>query len=159
VSKLCRLSGEVIAKRDGATLAELAIENKADLSWADLSWANLSGASLSGANLSEANLSWADLSGANLMGANLMGANLWRAAGILAVGPLPTSGRIAYIVQHDSGPMVQIGCHWGKVADTANIIRRGWPSDRAEAAIQMIEAAAAALALQGKEFAFMEMGA
>jgi len=48
----------------------------ADLSWADLSWADLSWANLSGANLSGADLSWADLSGANLSGANLSGANL-----------------------------------------------------------------------------------
>jgi hypothetical protein len=65
---------------------KLAIETKADLSWANLfgadlsganlSWANLSGADLSGANLSGADLSWANLSGANLSGANLSGADL-----------------------------------------------------------------------------------
>ena len=49
------------------TLAvKLAIEKKADLSWANLSEANLSEA-----NLSEADLSWANLSRANLSEANL----------------------------------------------------------------------------------------
>jgi hypothetical protein len=60
---------------------KLAIETKADLSWAnlfgaDLSGANLSWANLSRANLSGANLSWANLSLANLSWANLSGADL-----------------------------------------------------------------------------------
>ena len=50
---------------------KLAIEAKADLSWANLSGADLSWADLSWANLSGANLSGANLSGANLSGANL----------------------------------------------------------------------------------------
>ena len=87
-----RFSGAVLfsCKADSMKIAvKLAIEAKADLSWADLSWADLSwadlswadlsGANLSGANLSGANLSQADLSRADLSGANLSRANLSRA--------------------------------------------------------------------------------
>ena len=55
---------------------ELAVKQRANLSWANLSDANLSDANLSEANLSEANLSWANLSEANLSWANLSWANL-----------------------------------------------------------------------------------
>jgi hypothetical protein len=78
---------EIKSRYDGSVLfscealnmgvaVKMAIEAKADLSWADLSGADLSGANLSGANLSGADLSGANLSGANLSGANLSGADL-----------------------------------------------------------------------------------
>jgi hypothetical protein len=65
---------------------------------ADLYRANLREADLSEADLSEADLSEADLSEAN---------------GIMAFGPMPTSGRMIYAVRHDSGWMVKAGCFWG----------------------------------------------
>ena len=58
---------------------KLAIETRANLSWANLSGADLSGADLSWANLSLADLSRANLSGANLSRADLSRANLSRA--------------------------------------------------------------------------------
>ena len=69
-----RFSGAVLFSCEAENMkiaVKLAIEAKANLSWAKLSGANLSGADLSGADLSGANLSWANLSGANLSGANL----------------------------------------------------------------------------------------
>jgi hypothetical protein len=62
--KLLRRDGTEIG--EGESLREIAIAEKADLSWANLSGADLSGANLSGADLSGANLSRANLSGANL---------------------------------------------------------------------------------------------
>ena len=74
-----RFSGSVLFSCEADSMksaVKLAIEAKADLSWANLSRANLSWADLSGANLSWANLSRANLSRANLSGADLSGANL-----------------------------------------------------------------------------------
>jgi hypothetical protein len=103
---------------------------EADLEGANLSWANLKRARLSHADLYEANLSWANLKKANLVAANLVGANLEGvdlegtclegsnlegAKGIYAAGPMPTSGRIIYFVQHKDKIMVRAGCFWGDI--------------------------------------------
>jgi hypothetical protein len=53
---------------------------------------------------------------ANLSGADLSWANLSKAKNIISLGPMPTSGRIIYIVRHpekEGGAMVQAGCFWG----------------------------------------------
>jgi hypothetical protein len=117
---------------------KLAIETKADLSWANLfgadlsganlSWANLSGADLSGANLSGADLSGADLSkadlsgadlskadlsgaylsGANLSGANLSGAKIRR---IIQIGPIGSRDAMLVVwVMEDSSYRYSTGC-------------------------------------------------
>lgn len=72
-----RWSGAVIHSGEVNTIAELIVQNKADLRSADLSSADLYRADLSGADLSGANLSGADLSGADLRRANLSGGVSW----------------------------------------------------------------------------------
>ena len=94
-----------------------------DLYGADLRGANLSGANLYDAHLRRANLSGADLSDADLTGANLRGANLYGAYGIVSFGPVGARRRIGYVVKHDGGAMVQLGCFWGDHASAIEAIR------------------------------------
>jgi hypothetical protein len=70
-------------------------------------------ANLRGANLYRADLRGANLRGADLYGADLYGADLRGAKGIMSFGPMPTSGRMIYVVWHDTHWMVQAGCFWG----------------------------------------------
>ena len=115
------------ASLHGASLRAVDLRG-ANLREADLRAANLHGASLRGADLREADLREADLREASLRGADLRGANLREAdlreanlhgaslqaaAGIKVFGPMPTSGRIIYAIDHDKTYMISAGCFWG----------------------------------------------
>ena len=138
----------------GAKRANLRGANlrEADLRGAYLWGANLREADLWGADLREADLReadlwgaylWgADLRGANLCGANLCGANLRGAIGIVAFGPVPSSGRIGYVVQHEPEPMVQLGCWWEPLSKTLAKLRE----ERTPGYVAIVEAAAMVLA-------------
>ena len=95
----------------------------ANLYGADLRGANLYGADLREANLCGANLYGADLREANLHVADLRGANLHGANGILEFGPMPTSGRIIFFVQHESSIMAQAGCFWGTIDELEQAVK------------------------------------
>ena len=120
------------ANLSGANLRG-AILTGANLSGANLHGANLSGANLRGANLSgaylsraylyEADLRGANLTGANLHGADLHGADLSGALGIMQFGPMPTSGRIIFFVQHESAIMAQAGCFWGTIDELEQAVK------------------------------------
>lgn len=102
-------------KETGAVLFEgdMSALQGADLQGAYLRGANLQGAYLRGAYLQEADLRGANLLGANLQGANLPGANLQGAKNILQFGPVASSGRIVYAVNHGDGVYIKAGCYWG----------------------------------------------
>ncbi len=117
------LSGANLTDADlrGANLRDADLRD-ADLSFADLGRANLTDADLRDAvlrdaDLSGANLRDADLSGANLRHADLSGADLSGAKSILAIGPMPISGRIIYAWQHAGKTIVQYGYFWGSLED------------------------------------------
>jgi hypothetical protein len=95
----------------GANLREADLTG-ADLRGANLREADLSWIDLTGANLCGANLRFADLYGVNLRGASMRGANLRGAKHILRVGPGGSRGDDLYVVRHDSGPMLLVGCRW-----------------------------------------------
>jgi len=104
--------------------------------------ANLREANLREADLREADLWGAYLWGADLRGANLCGANLRGAIGIVAFGPVPSSGRIGYVVQHEPEPMVQLGCWWEPLPKTLAKLRE----ERTPGYVAIVEAAAMVLA-------------
>ena len=89
MTKIYRITGEILFDDDSLTLKELVEKHKKDLYGADLEGANLIKADLRRANLGEAYLYGADLYGADLEGAdlreadlrgvNLRNADLWRA--------------------------------------------------------------------------------
>ena len=115
----------------------------ADLRGANLRDANLYGADLYGANLRGANLRGANLYGANLYSANLRdanlrGANLYGAKGILSIGPMNTSGRIIYAVNHSTTVMIQAGCFWGTMEELTAKVKSENKGSMYEAAIELI---------------------
>ena len=81
----------------------------ADVSEATVPGADMSEANLRGANMSRADMSEANLHGAKLSGAKLRGANLHGAKDVLQFGPMPTSGRMIYFVQHESESWFRLG--------------------------------------------------
>ncbi len=105
----------------------------ADLVGANLRYANLGGANLHGANLLYADLGDADLRCANLREANLRGVTFGRATGVIVFGPLGSSGRICYAIDHSDRIMMQAGCWWGTLDDLASRIapdgNHGWEDD------------------------------
>ena len=115
----------------------------ADLSGVNLIGANLRGVSLNGANLNGANLNGANLSGADLTGVNLNGADLNRADligtdlnrahGVAVAGPVGTSARTIYAIDHGWRIMVHAGCWWGSVPQLRTRIApgggHGWNPD------------------------------
>jgi hypothetical protein len=116
----------ICANLSGAFLSVANLRDS-DLSEANLRVANLSGANLICANLicanlSSANLICANLSGANLSGANLSGANLSGAVGISIFGPVGNERRIGYVVKHENGAMVKLGCFWGTEEEASKAI-------------------------------------
>ena len=123
---------------------------EADLYKANLCWADLSGADLSVANLSGTDLSGVDLSGTvlyvtDLSGADLSMAYLSKAKGIVQFGPVPTSGRIGYCVDHGDKIMVKLGCWWGEFDETIQRIAEKHPGEKGDAYADMVKAAARSL--------------
>jgi len=117
----------------------------AALTGANISYADLTGANLSHADLTGANLSYADLTEASLSVADITGANLWRAKGIIAFGPVPTSGRMGYVVKHEKCVMVQLGCWWGTLAETLKRIAEVHPNAKGKAYAGLVRASARSL--------------
>ena len=103
--------------------------------------AGLSGADLSRADLSKADLRWADLSEADLRWADLIGVDLSGAYGIVSFGPVGSQGRIGYIVQCDTEPVVLLGCWWGTLSATIAKLK----ADRSPGYVAIVEAAALVL--------------
>ena len=98
-------------------VAEILAQARANGVSADLQNADLQNTDLRGADLWDANLQSADLWNANLRGANLQYANLWGAnlrgsKGILQIGPGGSRGDFVYAVEHASGYMCRVGCHF-----------------------------------------------
>jgi hypothetical protein len=93
------------------------IEPRADLRKANLWRADLRKANLHGADLRKADLWRADLQGVYLQKADLQGVYLQGAKGIIQLGPMPTSGRFIYAVDHVDKVMVQAGCFWGTLEE------------------------------------------
>ena len=134
----------------GADLCEAKL-SEADLSEADLSGAKLSRADLCEAKLSEANLRRAYLREADLSEADLRGADLHEAKGIIQVGPVPTSGRIGYCVDHGDKVMVQLGCWWSDLDATLARIREQYTNAKGEAYAKLVESAAECLVASSEE--------
>lgn len=96
---------------------------EANLYGADLYGANLTKADLRGCNLRGADLYGAKLYGCNLSGCNLSECNLRGALGIMQFGPMPTSGRIVFFVQHESAIMAKAGCFWGTIDELEQAVK------------------------------------
>ena len=84
MTKIYRITGEILFEDDSLSLKELVEKHKKNLYRANLRDANLGETYLRRANLGEADLRYAnlyraDLEGANLEGADLRNADLWRA--------------------------------------------------------------------------------
>ena len=116
-----------------------------EIEGANLRGANLRDADLRDADLEDANLRDADLYGANLLNADLEGANLRSAKGIILFGPVPTSGRIGYAVQHEKCVMVQLGCFWDTAANAIKKVLEVHPNEKGKAYASLIRAAVRAL--------------
>ena len=76
MTKIYKITGEILFEDNSLNLKELVEKHKKDLYRANLIGADLRGADLSGADLRGANLYEADLRDANLYGADLRYANL-----------------------------------------------------------------------------------
>ena len=76
MTKIYKITGEILFKDDSLSLKELVEKHKKNLYGANLYWENLVGADLRDADLGEADLRYADLYGANLGEANLRDADL-----------------------------------------------------------------------------------
>lgn len=71
--------------------------------------------------------------------ANLSGANLSGAKNIMAIGPMPTSGRIIYAVRNEDSIMVQAGCFWGTVDELEREVKANHNCPVYLSAIEMIK--------------------
>ena len=104
-------------------LTEILIQHKLWLGNEGGQRADLRGANLIAANLYRADLYGADLYGADLDRADLRGAYLRGALGIMQLGPMPTSGRMVFFVQHESAIMAQAGCFWGTIDELEQAVK------------------------------------
>lgn len=71
----------------------------------------------------KADLRGAGLRGADLQKADLQKADLRKAECIHTAGPMPTSGRMVYAVEHKPCLMVQAGCFWGTLDELEKAVR------------------------------------
>lgn len=120
-------NGEVIHSGDFKSVKECLEDGvrqgvnfyRAKLNRVSLDGSLLDGASLISASLISASLDEASLDEASLYRANLDGVNLSEAKEIIQFGPMNSSGRIAYAVNHGDRVMIKAGCFW----DTTEALR------------------------------------